>query len=221
MSSRLPSLNLRLGDFQAHKQIDNENEISNVLVRTDSEMKKHKITLTITDKEIGTAEIEVEGQVLKIPTYQLRVTDDKTEEIRDFQVIRDFPKMKKKEIKKSWLSFLGISWFDSENYFYENVSFEPKYNEIEKFQLVKHRHLEENQLVYELQNAENKVIVFCIKDIVNRAFINHTDRTWRNSRIGVSVVRRRMPKVFMINSFNIFRKIMLFVYRIDYGRVGL
>ena len=160
MSSRLPSLNLRLGDFQAHKKNENENEISNVLVRTDSEMKKYTITLTITDKEIGTAEIEVEGQVLKIPTYQLRVTDDKTEEIRDFQVIRDFPKMKKKEIKKSWLSFLGISWFDSENYFYENVSFEPKYNEIEKFQLVKHRHLEENQLVYELQNAENKVIVF-------------------------------------------------------------
>ena len=110
MSSRLPSLNLRLGDFQAHKKFDNETEISNVLVRTDS------------------AEIEVEGQVLKIPTYQLRVTDDKTEEIRDFQVIRDFPKMKKKEIKKSWLSFLGITWFDSENYFYENVSFEPKYN---------------------------------------------------------------------------------------------
>ena len=78
MSSRLPSLNLRLGDFQAHKK--NENEISNVLVRTDSEMKKHTITLSITDKEIGTAEIEVEGQVLKIPTYQLRVTDDKTED---------------------------------------------------------------------------------------------------------------------------------------------
>ena len=58
MSSRLPSLNLRLGDFQAHKK--NENEISNVLVRTDSEMKKHTITLTITDKEIGTAEIELE-----------------------------------------------------------------------------------------------------------------------------------------------------------------
>ena len=119
MSSRLPSLNLRLGDFQAYKK--NENEISNVLIRTDSEMKKHTITLTITDKEIGTAEIEVEGQVLKIPTYQLRVTDDKTEEIRDFQVIRDFPKMKKKEIKKSWLSFLGISWFDSENYFYTDI----------------------------------------------------------------------------------------------------
>ena len=162
MSSRLPSLNLRLGDFQAYKK--NENEISNVLIRTDSEMKKHTITLTITDKEIGTAEIEVEGQVLKIPTYQLRVTDDKTEEIRDFQVIRDFPKMKKKEIEipepTDFSPFLGISWFDSENYFYENVSFEPKYNEIEKFQLVKHRHLEENQLVYELQNTVNKVIVF-------------------------------------------------------------
>ena len=38
MSSRLPSLNLRLGDFQAHKQIDNENIELKLAIRMKSPM---------------------------------------------------------------------------------------------------------------------------------------------------------------------------------------
>lgn len=159
MPTPFPSLNLRLGDFNHSAKEDTENVSQQVIVRTDSELKKHKISILISEQEVGEAEILIDGKRLKVPTYQMKVSDDKTEETTLYQVIRDQPKLLKKKTKKSWLSFLGITWFDKEILLYENLAFEPQKEELERFQISKHRQLKEDFLVYQLENAEQKVLI--------------------------------------------------------------
>lgn len=161
MSTPFPSLNLRLGNFKPSLQKDEEAENSSqkVIVRTDSELKKHKISILISEQEVGFAEISIDGKSLKVPTYQMKVSDDKTEETTLYQVIRDQPKFLKKKTQKSWLSFLGITWFDKEILLYENWAFEPQKEALECFQLSKYRHLKEDFLVYQLENTEQKVFI--------------------------------------------------------------
>lgn len=159
MSTPFPSLNLRLGDFNHSAKEDTESVSQQVIVRTDSELRKHKISILISEQEVGEAEILIDGKSLKVPTYQMKVSDDKTEETTLYQVIRDQPKLLKKKTKKSWLSFLGITWFDKEILLYENLAFEPQKEELEHFQLSKHRQLKEDFLVYQLENSGQKVFI--------------------------------------------------------------
>lgn len=159
MPTPFPSLNLRLGDFNHSAKEDTESVSQQVIVRTDSELKKHKISILISEQEVGEAEILIDGKSLKVPTYQMKVSDDKTEETTLYQVIRDQPKLLKKKTKKSWLSFLGITWFDKEVLLYENLAFEPQKEELEHFQLSKYRQLKEDFLVYQLENSGQKVFI--------------------------------------------------------------
>lgn len=159
MSTSFPSLNLRLGDFNHSAKEDTESVSQQVIVRTDSELRKHKISILISEQEVGEAEILIDGKSLKVLTYQMKVSDDKTEETTLYQVIRDQPKLLKKKTKKSWLSFLGITWFDKEILLYENLVFEPQKEELEHFQLSKYRQLKEDFLVYQLENSEQKVFI--------------------------------------------------------------
>lgn len=160
MSSRIPSLNLRLGDFQStSNKTSGEEEKSKIIVRTDSELRRHKISIVITNQEVGVVEMKVGEQSLKVPTYQMRVSDDKTQEVAFYQVVRDQFKFAKKKTKKSWLSFLGITWFDKTYFLYENIAFEPSHQEIVDFQLSKYRTLKENHLIYQLDSSEHRVLL--------------------------------------------------------------
>ena len=104
--SPLPELNLNLGiSKEAGVRNDSDNEI---IVRTDSAMKKHTITLVISDQEVGSIWLKINDQELEVPTYKLTVTDDKTGETNAYQITRDTLNFVTTKTKKSFLSFFGF-----------------------------------------------------------------------------------------------------------------
>ena len=76
-----------------------------VVVREESRFKQHTINMLISDRETGSVQLNINGTLLEIPTYKLTITDDKTEEIRVFQVTRDIPHFTEEKQHKSLLSF--------------------------------------------------------------------------------------------------------------------
>lgn len=156
--SPLPELNLNLGtskdNFSSNK--DGKEE---VMIRTDSALRKYTISLMISDQEAGTITLQIEGKEINVPTYKLTVTDDKTGETQSFQVTRDVLRFAKTRTKKSFLSFFGFKKFDRTSHFYENIPFEPKLCDIETFDISAYRKLSHDTLVYQLErNGENIII---------------------------------------------------------------
>lgn len=156
--SPLPELNLNLGtskdNFSSNK--DGKEE---VMIRTDSALRKYTISLMISDQEAGTITLQIEGKEINVPTYKLTVTDDKTGETQSFQVTRDVLRFAKTRTKKSFLSFFGFKKFDRTSHFYENIPFEPKLCYIETFDISAYRKLSHDTLVYQLErNGENIII---------------------------------------------------------------
>ena len=109
----LPEIKLTLqyeDRFLSEKWEDrNENK---VVVRTDTHFQKHTISILISEQPIGSVQLKIDDHWVELPTYKLTVTDDKTEEIKTFQVTRDFLTFKKETTQKSFFSFLGIKHFD-------------------------------------------------------------------------------------------------------------
>lgn len=98
--SPLPELNLNLGMSKDPDFPFNEMGKEEIIIRTDSALRKYTISLTISDQEAGTIILQINGNEIEVPTYKLIVTDDKTEEIRSYQVTRDILRFVKTKNKK-------------------------------------------------------------------------------------------------------------------------
>lgn len=156
--SPLPELNLNLG---MSKERESENDSQDeIIVRTDSAMKKHTIVLVISDQEAGKISLKINDKELEIPTYKLTVTDDKTGETNSYQVTRDTLNFVTSKTRKSFLSFFGFKRFDTTSYLYENIPFEPQIEYLEKFDISRQRKLSQDALTYELSNEGQSVLLY-------------------------------------------------------------
>lgn len=156
--SPLPELNLNLG-ISKEKGSENDSQ-DEIIVRTDSAMKKHIITLVISDQEAGKISLKINDKELEVPTYKLTVTDDKTGETSAYQITRDTLSFVTSKTKKSFLSFFGFKRFDTTSYLYENIPFEPQVEYLEKFGISRHRKLSQDALTYELSNEGQSVLLY-------------------------------------------------------------
>jgi len=155
--SPLPELDLNLGMSKNSSSADEREEI---IVRTDSGLRKHTISMIISDQEVGKVHLKINNKEVEIPTYKLTITDDKTNGTETYQVTRDVLSFTKTTTKKSFLSFLGIKRFDQTSYLYENIAFEPLLESIEKFDISRHRKLSHDQLTYQLSGHGQNVMLY-------------------------------------------------------------
>ena len=162
-----PELNLSLG------LTDNDGSVfyagsgeGDVVARTDSVLRKHTISIIISEQEVGTvnlktffesSEIPVE---IEVPTYQMIVTDDKTNEKEIYKVTRDTFFFKEKTTKKGIWSFFGLKFLAPKNFLFENIPFEPLKEEIEVFDISKYRKLNEEELCYNFQKENQNIQLF-------------------------------------------------------------
>ncbi|MDR2205437.1 MAG: hypothetical protein LBE36_04705 [Flavobacteriaceae bacterium] len=130
------------------------------VTKTDSGLKEYTITLVISDQEVENVHLVIGEKQIEIPTYKLTITDNKTNETEAYQVTRDTLNFVKSETKKSFLSFLGFKKFDRMSYFYDSIAFEPKVEDIEKFDISKHRKLSQDVLIYELDGNGRKIQLY-------------------------------------------------------------
>jgi hypothetical protein len=158
--SPLPELNLNLGISKNHHEVSHANGEGEIIVRTDSVLKKHTIRMVISDQEAGKVHLKIGEKMVEIPTYKMTVTDDKTNETEVYQVTRDTLRFVKSSTRKNILSFLGFKKFDKTSFLYENIPFEPKVETIEKFSLAKYRSLSEESLVYNLSGNNQNVMLY-------------------------------------------------------------
>ena len=162
----IPELNLSLG------LTDNNGSVfyagsgeGKVIIRTDSALKQHTISITISEQQIGTVNLktnlgtEIPAEI-EIPTYQMIVTDDKTNEKEVYKVTRDTYFFKEQTTKKSLWSFLGLKFLATKNFLFENISFEPLKEEIETFDISKYRKLNLDELTYNFQKEEQNIQIF-------------------------------------------------------------
>jgi hypothetical protein len=147
--SPLPELNLSLGMNIKNSSSNDEQENENVVVRTDSGLRKHTISIIISDQEVGKVHLKINNRQVEISTYKLTVTDDKTNETEIFEVTRDSLSFIKSSTKKSFFSFLGIKRFDKTSFLYGNIAYEPLLQNLEKFDISRHRKLNNDQLIYQ------------------------------------------------------------------------
>lgn len=138
----------------------NDREADKVVVRTDTHFQKHTISILISEEQIGSVQLKIDDHLVELPTYKLTFTDDKTEEIKTFQVTRDFLTFKRETTKKSIFSFLGIKRFDKTTFLYENITFEPEKDSIESFELSRYRKLSEDSLSYQFQSGDKKLLIY-------------------------------------------------------------
>ena len=162
-----PELNLSLG------LTDNDGSVfyagsgeGKVIVRTDSALKKHTITITISEQQVGTVNFrtnlkgtEIPAEI-EIPTYQMIVNDDKTNESEIYKVTRDTFFYREQTIKKGLWSFLGLSFLAPKNFLFENIPFEPLKDEIEVFDISKYRKLNQDELTYTFKKEEQTIQIF-------------------------------------------------------------
>lgn len=156
--SPLPELNLNLG-MSDNSSAGNENG-DKIVVRTDSGLRKHTISMIISDQEVGKIHLKINNKEVGITTYKLTVTDDKTNETEAYQVTRDTLSFVKATTKKSFLSFLGIKRFDKTSFLYENIAYEPLRESIEKFDISRHRSLSQDKLIYQLSGNGQNIILY-------------------------------------------------------------
>jgi hypothetical protein len=155
--SPLPELNLNLGMSKSSSSTDEREEI---VVRTDSGLRKHTISMIISDEEVGKVHLKINNKEVEIPTYKLTVTDDKTNETEAYQVTRDTLNFVKTTTKKSIFSFLGIKRFDKTSFLYENIAYEPLRENIEKFDISRHRSLNQEKLIYQLSGNGQSIMLY-------------------------------------------------------------
>lgn len=163
----LPELNLSLG------LTDNDGSVfysghgeGQVIVRTDSALRHHTITITISEQEAGTVNLNTQNingavpSTIEIPTYQMLVTDDKTNETEVYKVTRDTFVFKEQKTKKSLWSFFGLKFLSPKNFLFENIPFEPLYQELETFDISKFRKLNLEELTYTFQKEGQTIQLF-------------------------------------------------------------
>ena len=159
--SPLPELDLNLGmTSNPGSPFYGGNGEEGVVVRTDSGLRKYTISLTISDQEVGSISLKIGENEIEVPTYKLMVTDDKTEEAEAYQVTRDTLSFVKSKTKKSFLSFFGFKRFDKTSFLYDNIAFEPQLENIEKFDISRHRKLTHDVLTYEMEGDGHKILLY-------------------------------------------------------------
>ena len=156
--SPLPELNLNLGMTNIDPATNESRD--EIVVRTDSGFRRHFISMIISDEEVGKVHIKINNKEVEVPTYKLTVTDDKTNETEAYQVTRDTLNFVKATTKKSILSFLRIKRFDKTSFLYENIAYEPLRENIEKFEISRHRKLSHDQLTYLLSGNEQNIMLY-------------------------------------------------------------
>lgn len=156
--SPLPELNLNLGMTNIDPATNESRD--EIVVRTDSGFRRHFISMIISDEEVGKVHLKINNKEVEVPTYKLTVTDDKTNETEAYQVTRDTLNFVKATTKKSILSFLGIKRFDKTSFLYENIAYEPLRENIEKFEISRHRKLSHDQLTYLLSGNEQNIMLY-------------------------------------------------------------
>lgn len=130
----------------------------------DSALKEHKIFITISDEQVNEIEIDIHNDIfdkIKLPTFKMMITDDKTEEKTYYEVTRDsflLEELKTKEI--GGLSFLGLNVFSKKMYTLPVITFEPLVSTMEIFEVSKYRTKKEEYLSYTLhRNNETALLV--------------------------------------------------------------
>ena len=163
----IPQLNLSLG------LTDNDGSVfyagsgeGKVIVRTDSALIKHTISITISEQEVSTIYLktyqsssEIPSKI-EIPTYQMILTDDKTNEKEIYKVTRDTFFYKEQITKKSIWSFLGLKFLAPKNFLFENIPFEPLKEEIETFDISRYRKLNSDELTYTFEKDNQTIQLF-------------------------------------------------------------
>lgn len=163
----IPELNLSLGLTDNNGSVfyagSGEGEI---IVRTDSALKQHTIDIIILEKQVGTVNLktnlglaEIPNEV-EVPTYQMTVTDDKTNEKETYLVTRDTYFFKEQTTKKGLWNFLGLKFLATKNFLFENISFEPNKEAIESFDISKYRKLNQDELTYTFQKEEQNIQIY-------------------------------------------------------------
>jgi len=164
----LPQLDLTLSSSK-NKISSSENDGSQIIVRTDSALLTHTITIYITDEESGKAVINLPNctgknvNSLQIPTYKMMVTDSLTEEKKVYEITRDFvipAIVEKKEKQSSFWSFLSFDFLKPKTSLYDVMTFEPEVQEEVTYKLLKHRSLNHDLLHYSFKNEEKTISLF-------------------------------------------------------------
>jgi hypothetical protein len=155
--SPLPELNLNLGINNGGTLSSEKEEI---ITRTDSALRKHIISIMISDQEVGKVHLKINNRQVEVPTYKLTVTDDKTDKTEAYQVTRDTLNFVKTTTKKSFLSFLGIKRFDKTSFLYENIAYEPLRENIEKFDISRHRSISQDKMTYQLSGNGQEILLY-------------------------------------------------------------
>lgn len=162
-----PELNLSLG------LTDNDGSVfyagsgeGKVIVRTDSALNKHTISIVISEQQIGSVNlkthfkgVEIPAEI-EVPTYQMIVSDDKTNEKEVYKVTRDTFFYKEQTAKKGLWSFLGLKFLATKNFLFENIPFEPLKEDMEIFDISKYRKLNQDELTYTFQKDEQNIQIF-------------------------------------------------------------
>ncbi|PAM94556.1 hypothetical protein B4N84_11285 [Flavobacterium sp. IR1] len=162
-----PELNLSLG------LTDNDGSVfyagsgeGKLIVRTDSALRKHTITITISEQQVGSVflrthlkGVETPAEI-EVPTYQMIVSDDKTNETEVYKVTRDTYFFKEQKTKKGLWSFLGLKFLAPKNFLFENIPFEPLKEEMETYDISKYRNLKEDELTYSFKKDEQSIQIF-------------------------------------------------------------
>jgi len=163
----IPELNLSLG------LTDNDGSVfyagsgeGKVIVRTDSALRQHTITMTISEQQVGSVNLkthfkgaEIPAEI-EVPTYQMIVTDDKTNEKEIYKVTRDTYFYKQQSTKKGIWSFLGLKFLAQKNFLFENIPFEPLKEEMEVFDISRYRKLNQEELTYSFQKEAQNIQIF-------------------------------------------------------------
>jgi hypothetical protein len=162
-----PELNLSLG------LTDNDGSVfyagsgeGKVIVRTDSALKKHTISITISEQQVGSVNLNTQLKgvefpaEIEVPIYQMIVTDDKTNDKQLYKVTRDTYFFKEQKTKKGLWSFLGLKFLAPKNFLFENIPFEPLKEEVETFDISKYRKLNQEELTYTFQKGEQNIQIF-------------------------------------------------------------
>lgn len=162
-----PELNLSLGLTDNNGSIFYAgNGEGKVIVRTDSALKKHTISITISEQQVGVVSLKTHceekeiPEEIEIPTYQMIVTDDKTNEKEIYKVTRDTFFYKKQTTQKGLWSFLGLKFFAPKNFLFENIPFEPLKEDMVIFEISKYRKLNQEELTYTFQKEGQNIQVY-------------------------------------------------------------
>lgn len=158
--SPLPELNLNLGISNNQDFPFYDGGETGVMIRADSGLRKHTVSLMISDKEAGEIIMKIGEKEITVPTYKLTITDDKTEETKSYQVIRDTLSFARTKTMKSFLSFFGFRRFDRTSYLYNTIAFEPVLEDMQKFDISRHRRLSHDMLIYQFESNDEKLLLF-------------------------------------------------------------